>query len=382
MSLHAFDDIDDAVDATKSLLLPFGWRKWFYYALVALFIGGGTSFPTFGQGFTGGTPSPSPGAENPELPAAVGAIVIAVVLFALLLGLLFSALSSILEFVFFEAMREQALEIRAGLSRHLGKGLRLFGFRIVLGIVAIVPIAVFALTAFLLGPAVLLLLLGIPVLIVYYVVIGLVGGFTTMFVVPLMLAEDRGVLSGWRRLWPAVRSNLKEFAAYAFMGFVLNIASGFVVGFGALFAGLLLAIPFGVVFGGLFFLLGGPAAIAGAGITVTAGLVAGVVGVLLFVVCFLVGLGYVQAPLQAFLRYYAVLVLGDVAPDLDPIAEVRREIRADGGDAGTDGPDAGSDTDSDDTGFGSGSDETDGFDTGSGFGDDSGTDSDSDDGPR
>jgi len=36
----------------------------------------------------------------------------------------------------------------------------------------------------------------------------------------------------------------------------------------------------------------------------------------------------IQVPLQAFLRYYAMLVLGDTDEELDPIPEVRGDIRS------------------------------------------------------
>jgi len=35
----------------------------------------------------------------------------------------------------------------------------------------------------------------------------------------------------------------------------------------------------------------------------------------------------IKAPLQSFLRYYAMLVLGDVDASLDPVPAVRADIR-------------------------------------------------------
>lgn len=45
-----------------------------------------------------------------------------------------------------------------------------------------------------------LLLLLIPVVILVATAAGLVNGFTTVFIVPVMVLEDCGVLAGWRRL--------------------------------------------------------------------------------------------------------------------------------------------------------------------------------------
>ena len=41
MSLHAIDDIGDAIDATKAFLTPVSVRKWLKLAFVVLFLGGG-----------------------------------------------------------------------------------------------------------------------------------------------------------------------------------------------------------------------------------------------------------------------------------------------------------------------------------------------------
>jgi len=352
MALHAFDDVDDAVDATKSLLLPFDLRRWFRFAVVALLAGGATVASPFGTG--GNAVSPSEPATGGAVPDGALLLIAAVVLVALLIGLILGLLGSVMQFVLFDALRTKTLEVRAGTRRNLGKGARLFGFRIALALVVFLPVAGLFAFAFLTQSTVafLFLLALFFVFIPLAIVLGLVNGFTTMFVVPIMLTEDRGVLAAWRRLWPAVRSNLKEFGAYAFMGFVLNLAVGFVAGIIAAIAGFVLLIPFGIVFGIPAFLLAGPGGL---------GLAAGAliaVGVFLYGLTLLLAVGYVQVPLQVFVRYYAALVLGDVEPDLDPIEDVRGEIRADGGaiesDAGDsdDDPDAGTDNSDTDREFG------------------------------
>jgi hypothetical protein len=341
MALHAFDDIDDAVDATKSLLLPFDLRRWFRFAIVTLLAGGATVASPFGTG--GNAVSPSEPGMGGTVPERVLLLVAAVVLVALLIGLILGLLGSVMQFVLFDALRTKSLEVRAGTRRYLGKGVRLFGFRLALALVVVLPIAgLFALAFLSQSAAVFLLLLALFfVFVPLAIVLGLVNGFTTMFVVPIMLTEDRGVLAAWRRLWPALRSNLKEFGAYALMGFVLNLAVGFIAGIVAAIAAFLLLIPFGLVVGIPAFLLAGPGGLGLAGGAVIA------VGALFYGLTLLLVVGYVQVPLQAFVRYYAALVLGDVEPELDPIEDVRREVRADGGaDTTSEGPSDGRDTDS------------------------------------
>lgn len=356
MALHAFDDVDDAVDATKELLLPFELRRWFRFAVVALLAGGATAFSPFGTG--GNAAVPGEPTMDATIPEDVLLLLAAVVVVLFLIGLLFGYLNSVMQFVLYDALRTKALEVRAGTRRNLGRGARLFGFRFLLAFAVVLPVVgLFAFAFVTQSVAFLAILLAfLVVLIPLAIVLALVNGFTTMFVVPIMMDEDRGVISAWRRLWPAVRSNLKEFGAYAFMGFVLNLAVGFLTGIAAVIVAFVLLIPFAVVFGLSAFLLAGPGGL---------GLVAGVVvavGALLYALVLLLVVGYVQAPLQVFVRYYAAFVLGDVVPELDPIEDVRAEVRADGGsevepddsgpDAGDDDPTDGWDNDADDTEFG------------------------------
>ncbi|MFC7138232.1 hypothetical protein ACFQRB_20685 [Halobaculum litoreum] len=47
----------------------------------------------------------------------------------------------------------------------------------------------------------------LPVLAVLAAVTGLIEGFTTVFVVPIMVLEERTVLGAWGRLWPTITAN-------------------------------------------------------------------------------------------------------------------------------------------------------------------------------
>jgi hypothetical protein len=173
------------------------------------------------------------------------------------------------------------------------------------------------------GASILALVLLLPVVVVLALVVGLVNGFTTVFVVPVMVLEDGGVLDGWRRLWPTITAQPWQYVAYAVASFVLSIVGGLLVGILVGVSVLVLLIPFGIL-GALGALL--LAAVPPFGIGVLA-LVA-----LLFVLSLLVLTALVQVPVVTYLRYYALLVLGDVDSDLDLIPERRAAIRADGGD--------------------------------------------------
>ncbi|MBX0322908.1 hypothetical protein EGH21_07685 [Halomicroarcula sp. F13] len=365
MTLHAIDNIDDAIDATQAFLFPFDLRKWLKLAFVVFFVGGGgsglnfarslNSFDDFGQGPTGpngsgsefaltGTldvlPSIADGTlsqftpPGPELPpgaaealAGAGIVLLvallAVALFVLVVGLL----SNFMEFVFVQSLVEREVHVRRYFGENVGNGVRLLVFRLVFGLVTLLLAGGAFLVLFLvvaggelanLGPEALvasstLLILGFAV---FAVVSGVVNGFTTVFVVPLMLQGDHGVVQGWRRLLASIGEHPKQYLAYLALSVVLGIGVGIVGAVAGVVAFVVLLIPFGLAAAALWFALG-------------QGLVAGVLAGLvlaLFALAMLVVANLVKVPLQAFLRYYAMLVLGAIDAEMDPVPEVRADV--------------------------------------------------------
>jgi hypothetical protein len=154
---------------------------------------------------------------------------------------------------------------------------------------------------------------------------GLVVAFTTAFVVPTMAIEDRGVLGGWRRFWTTLVGAPKQFVAYAVAIAVIGYVGGILV-----FLVALLALIPGLIVGGLLGLLVGVLA-PPVGIAVAAA-VAGTAATIALLVA--------RALFQAFVRYYALFVLGDVDDDLDFIPERRRAVRSGEGAGGDPGDEA------------------------------------------
>ncbi|WP_284006894.1 DUF7544 domain-containing protein [Haloarcula pelagica] len=364
MTLHAVDDIDEAIDATKSFLFPFELRQWLRMALVVFFIGGGTGtggvqnigqFSNFGDE---GSPSagefsltaplesvpavPGPGrlfqvggrvpAEPSSLANEVGAaVLIAAVAAVVVLALVFAYLGAVMEFALAQSLIDQEVHVRRYLRRHAGNGLWLFGFRVVLGVASLV-VLISGLAALYVvaggsfqnpSASVLLGSLGLVIVAVvgFAVVYGLINGFTNVFVVPMIVERGDGLVGGWKRLWGSMRREPKQYLVYVFFSVVLAIGVGIVGGIAGFVAALIIAIPFGLV--GL--LLGfGLATVSQA-----AGIAGGAVVFVLYLLVLLVVANMIKAPLQTFLRYYAMLVLGDIDEGLDPIPEVRGALRSD-----------------------------------------------------
>ena len=348
MSLAALNDIDDAIEATKRFLTPVDRVRWFRLAVVMFFIGGiGFSFPTPPTGGfspdTGDAPSePVPGGPGPEITPEITpeliALAVGVAVVGLLLFLAFSILGATMEFVFVGSLRDEEVRLRRSVKRYWRKGVRLFGFQFGTWLLTAAVVAAGLLgvgtamagwppTEWTTGTTFAVFLLGMVIFVVVAIFIGIVLGFTTLFVVPVMLREDRGVIGAWRRFWPTLRSGWTEFLAYLVINFLLTIAVGIAVSFLSLLLGIALAVPFLIVGVPLGLVLG----ISGAG-----GLLV-LVLVVLYVILIFIGLLLIQVPFQTFLRYYALLVLGDVNSEFDVVPEARAAVRADGGDGSGDG---------------------------------------------
>lgn len=327
MTLYALEDVDDAFRVTRSFLTPFDVRRWLKLALVVFFVGGVGTGANPVQYSASGDELPATGEwVPPDLGAEVWLLVAGVVALAVVIGVAFLLVGSVMEFVLIESLRTGEVAVRRYWRRRWRQGLGLFGFRLVVGLLVFgavallfAPVLLAASTGDLGGGALALFLLLLPAVVVLGVVAGLVDGFTTAFVVPIMVLEDTGVLAGWRRLWASIRAEWKQYLAYVVAQFVLTIAGGLVLGMVAVAAALVLLVPFGLLglVGGVLFAVG--ASPIGIAVVVAAAVLFGLVLAIVLVVA--------QAPVVAFLRYYALLVLGDVDAALDLVPDQRRAAR-------------------------------------------------------
>jgi len=331
MSLHAVDDIEDAFTATRELLRPFEFGRWARLALVAFFIGAGTSAPT--PSFDLSIPGDSNiGTDTgPDLsgalPEEVGAAVAVLVAGAVLVGLLWTLVGSILEFVLVESLRSREVTVRRYWGLRWRQGLRLFGFRLALGGSFLVVLG--AWLAVVLSPVLFdadtsglwlaVLLVGLPLVLVVGLVVAVVYQFTTVFVVPVMIEKDSGVLAAWRGFWPTLRREWREFLVYALVAAVLTGVLGLAVSLALGVVTLVALVP-----------LGGVALLAHLTVSLssTAGLALLVVLGGVFVVVLAGSWAALQVPVVAYLRYYALFVLGDCEPAFDLIPAQRADIRA------------------------------------------------------
>ncbi|MGQ3330150.1 DUF7544 domain-containing protein [Halorubrum sp. FL23] len=324
MALHAVENVEEAFDVTREFLTPVTVRRWLKLAIVVFFVGSGVSFPT-AQSNTSTPPGDvSPGEIPFNLPVDAVTLAVAVVAVGLLFVGIFALIGAIMEFVLIESLRTGEVSLRRYWRQRWRQGLRLFGFRLAIGLpmialfagwlaLLIVPILTgrdptIPATAF---------LVGIPVVFLIGVVYALVSGLTTVFVVPLMIQADSGVLAAWRRLWRSIKTAWKQYLAYIVIAFLLTIA-----------AGIITAIVVGVV--AIVLLI--PVLIAAAITHVTVSLTSTVGVVVIVALAILFGLSMLvvgtlsQVPVVTYFRYYALLVLGDIEESFDILGDRRPSI--------------------------------------------------------
>jgi hypothetical protein len=350
MSWHAIDALSDARTATGFLLLPFDAATWAKLALVALFVGTGTnaSLTANGSGSvsTGASGVPLGPDVVSNLPAidalsalSPGSLVgLALSLLAafVALYLVYALLGSVFEFVFVVAVSgvspagrpatvggptDRRVRLRGPFRANVGNGVRLFAFKLALGLAVLalvaLPVAAWLLSGAPVGPAILLVTVPIAVLVAAAgFVAALVAGLTREFVVPTMLVEDCGVLAGWRRVLPTMRAEWEEFALYVVVRIALGVLAGALLAVAVGLVAVVVALP--------FVLLGGVAAAAfsplGPGGLSTVALATFVGLALAYLAVLAAASLFVSVPVVAYFRYYPLFLLARVDADLDLVS--------------------------------------------------------------
>lgn len=308
--MYATKDLSDAIDVSREFLARASFWTWIKLAIIVFFVGGVGfgSPPTPGGGggeFGSGTDPGAAAGFGEMLPAlVVGAVIVLTIIVVLLF------LGSLLEFTLLESLRSGEVHVRRYTSRNFGLGIRLFGFRLALGLLALL---VFGVPAYALYTTMetnsaaffgAIALLGISVYLVYAVI----NRFTTVFVAPTMLQEDLGVVAAWKRFWRTLTANWTEYLAYLLLVWVLQLGLGFALGIAFFIGFIVLAIPLVLI-----------AFIPILGIFI----------VLLAIPFILLLSSLIQVPFVVYLRYYALLVLGDTDAELDLVPDQRARVRGD-----------------------------------------------------
>jgi len=274
MSWYGIDAIDKAVSRTKTALFePFDFWKWVKLAIIIFLLGGigsnyggsGTNYRMDSEDFGNNFPNIEPG-RMPDFLSGVSwigfdhiqsiaplAIIAAIIAFLFLLALIFSYISSVMEFVFVEALVRNEVHFWAYSKKFLGKGFNLLLIRLALGIVFFVLFVL----AFL--PFVPVFLRESPdfafpaiiggvfwffgVIIMLFLLGAVVSSFLSL-AIPLAIYRESGILLAFRTVYRNFRKSWQEVLVYWLIRFLLGI--GIAILAVVLFGLLMLAL--GIVF--------------------------------------------------------------------------------------------------------------------------------------
>ena len=302
--MYAFNRLDGAFQRTRSLLWPIKWGVWLRLALIALFVGGGVSFPnTSGYDFGEGDLPPGFAESLPD----IAPLIVAFILVVLAIALVWWIIGTVMQFVFVDMLRTGEIHIRPFFGERLGKGVRLFLFEAALTQILILAMMVFILMLVGIGGSGIggaaLILVFLPFVLVAALLFGIVFHLTHDFVVPIMIREDCGVIEGWRRLFGMISENVWQTVVDIVTRLVLGLVAGIAQAVLVILAMLIVAIPFILI-----------------GIVLLAALQAGNYVLLLallipyLVIAIPVAL-LIAVPFVTFFRYYGLLVLEGLAPE-------------------------------------------------------------------
>jgi len=262
MGLSVTDPIERAIDRTKLVLFqPFRAGKWFTLGFCAFLahlgnMGGFNSLQNFGKRQEFGESLKS--VADPVHTWVLAHLALAIVggILALLVGLLLAWLKARGQFMLLSGVARDRGEVAAPWREFASAANRLFGFNLVLGITALLGIALLAglgiaialpdIRAEEFGRRALLgLLTGLPLLLIFLLALGVISVLLHDFVLPIMYLRRQGVLEAWGTVRREVLSGRTgTLVLYFLMKIVLGIAIGILVLMGTCLTCCCAALPY------------------------------------------------------------------------------------------------------------------------------------------
>jgi hypothetical protein len=304
---YALKTIEEALDRTTALLWPPRTGIWLRIAVITLFLGGAMINP-----FRSGDMEISGIQNSLSVSEAISENMTLFVLVSaglLVAGLIYVIISAIFQFILVDCLSSGTISLTRTFRLRWKKGLHLFFFYIILLFLILITIfmviLVIMVPAFLTGQpglVTILFLLIRTLLLLFLILIPVwtIAILTADFVVPVMIVDDCGIISGWRRIIVLFHGRWAEAGIYT----ILKISLIF-------FTGLLLGL--------IIFLISIPLGFIGAVLTIGTGLTP----VITPTGAILIGFGsgamilislLVLAPITTFFRYYSLAMLLNLDP--------------------------------------------------------------------
>jgi hypothetical protein len=315
MSWYALENLDEALEKTKDLMLPFDLMTWTKIAIIAL-LAGGVSLPNLpsvpanpGQGDDVYTPDPDFEGSTPDVASQLGnlggmtglatagtidALTVGILILALVFIGFFMYITSVFQFIYYQTILDGKPRIIKNFGKHAYRGLRYFGFKIGFLLLVLLSLAI-PFGAFAVNTALgflVLILVWLPILLVVSLFMGLVHDLALL----RMMEAEEGLIQAWRSVWPDIKAEWRQVLVYMVVKFFVGIGIGiatFMIFIGVL---IFLLIPFGI-----------------------AGFLASMANSVLLAIVFLVGaltfsviMLYARAPFSTYLYTYITLFYHDL----------------------------------------------------------------------
>ena len=263
MSLYALENLDEAVEETKDLLLPFDLMTWTKIAIIAL-LASGVSIPNLPVGAPSGGSGEqvyTPGSDfenTPDVASGLGDIsisglstadttdpvAVAILALGVLFGGFFLYVSSVFQFIYYQTVLDKKPSIVENIRKHAYRGLRYLGFQIGIVILAlaalIVPAALWGTSQFM--ALVALIAFWMP----FALALGIIMSLVHDLVLLRMIEEKEGLIESWKSVWPDIKTQWRQVIAFMFVKLFIGLAIGVATFMILAIVALMLLIPFGI----------------------------------------------------------------------------------------------------------------------------------------
>ena len=338
MSWYVIDAVDKAYGrAKKCLFEPFDFWKWMKLAIIVLLIGGsGGNFNGGGNSYSSDDYIFSDSGPVESFDEAFGGfidqiftdpnmgLVIGAIVFIFILALFLAYVSNVMEFVFVESLVSNDVRFWEYSRKYLRKGLGLFVFRILVGIVLLAIIALMALPFVLpmIGSSgdfeeIMMsnILTVISLLISVILVTAIIGGIISSFVnlsIPVAIYTESGIFRAFSNVLGQFRKEWKQIIVYWLGRIVLSIIVGIIIGIILLVVMIVAGLFILLVDGLIYFALS--AALAGSDTIIWMILVP---IILIQIILFIFLLAFVGLPASVFMKYHMLTFLQQWYPDVE-----------------------------------------------------------------
>lgn len=347
MTWYVVDALDKAFGRTKKCLFePFDFWKWMKLVIIVMLIGG------IGGNFNGGGNSyssddynlPESGSTDSftdvfrgfanQVPTGTSqGLIIGIVVLIFVLILFFSYVSSIMEFVFVESLVSNDVRFWEYSRRYMRKGLGLFLFRVLTGILLLAIIAVMALpfvlpligtsgenfTDTIASNIISLIFLLISILLVTAIIGGVISSFINLSI-PVAIYTESGIFRAFSYVFRQFRKDWKQIVVYWFGRILL----GLVVGIAVVIISLIVMVAVGlfILFADMLLYLALSALLTGSDAIIWMILVP---LILIQAILFILLLAFIALPASVFMKYHMLTFLQQWYPDVEiPVFDMQQ----------------------------------------------------------